>query len=227
MKKTNNNLILLNMIFAVSLVISNVVTAKLIFTGISLFGTVITLPGAALCYAITFLMTDVIGEIWGKTEANKTVLNGFFCQLLASLLIIFTQKLPAADMGTQAAYNTILGQNYIFVIGSMVAYFASQSWDVWFFHRIRNKYIADHGNTDGGKWLWNNGSTMTSQIIDTVLFIGISFGLGFGWLFDSNMWSPLAAMAVGQYVLKFLLAAADTPFFYLLTRRTGEFEMEG
>lgn len=227
MKKTNNNLILLNMIFAVSLVISNVVTAKLIFTGISLFGTVITLPGAALCYAITFLMTDVIGEIWGKTEANKTVLNGFFCQLLASLLIIFTQKLPAADMGTQAAYNTILGQNYIFVIGSMVAYFASQSWDVWFFHRIRNKYIADHGNTDGGKWLWNNGSTMTSQIIDTVLFIGISFGLGFGWLFDPNMWSPLAAMAVGQYVLKFLLAAADTPFFYLLTRRTGEFEMEG
>lgn len=76
MRRTEHNLSLLRMIFAVGLVISNVVTAKLIYTGISLFGTTITLPGAALCYAITFLMTDVIGELWGKGEANKTVLQG-------------------------------------------------------------------------------------------------------------------------------------------------------
>ena len=221
MKKTEQNLSLLRMVFAVSLVISNVVTAKLIFTGISLFGVVITLPGAAVCYAITFLMTDVIGEIWGKKEANKTVLLGFICQVIATLLIILTQYLPAADPATQEAYNTILGQNYIFVIGSLVAYFASQTWDVWFFHKIRDKYIEKHGTTKGGKWLWNNGSTMTSQIIDTVLFIGISFGIGFGWFFDPNMYAPLAAMMVGQYVLKFILAALDTPFFYLLTRKSG------
>ena len=205
------------MIFAVSLVISNVVTAKLIYTGIELFGTVITLPGAALCYAITFLMTDVIGEIWGKKEANKTVILGFICQVLATALIIFTQFLPAADSGTQEAYNTILGQNYIFVVGSLIAYFASQSWDVWFFHKIRDKYIAKHGTTVGGRWLWNNGSTMTSQIIDTVLFIGISFGIGFKWFFIPEMHATLAAMMVGQYGLKFILAALDTPFFYLLT----------
>ena len=70
MKKTTNNLILCNMLFAVSLVIANVVTAKTIETGIPLFGGTIQLPGAAVCYAITFLMTDVIGEIWGKKEAN-------------------------------------------------------------------------------------------------------------------------------------------------------------
>lgn len=215
MKKTNNTLILLNMIFAVSLIISNVVTAKLIYTGISLFGVVITLPGAALCYAITFLMTDVIGELFGKTEANKTVRWGFICQVLATALIVLTQKLPAADPVAQEAYNTILGQNYIFVIGSMVAYFASQSWDVYIFHKIRDKFNADQSK----RWIWNNASTMTSQIIDTVLFIGISFGIGFGWLFNKEMWSTLAAMMVGQYVLKFILAALDTPFFYLLTRR--------
>lgn len=219
MKKTERNLSLLRMIFAVSLVISNVVTAKLIFTGISLFGVVITLPGAAVCYAITFLMTDVIGEIWGKKEANVTVLLGFFCQVLATVLIIFTQHLPAASQETQAAYDVILGQNYIFVIGSLIAYFASQTWDVWIFHKIRDRYIAKHGSTAGGRWLWNNGSTMTSQIIDTVLFIGISFGFGFGWLFNKEMWTTLAAMMVGQYCLKFVLAALDTPFFYLLTRR--------
>lgn len=220
MKKTEQNLSLLRMIFAVGLVISNVVTAKLIFTGVKLFGTTITLPGAALCYAITFLMTDVIGEIWGKREANKTVLLGFICQVLATVLIVFTKYLPAADQSTQAAYDTILGQNYIFVIGSLVAYFASQTWDVWVFHRIRDKYIAKHGSTAGGRWLWNNGSTMTSQIIDTVLFIGISFGIGFGWFFNKDMWPTLAAMMVGQYVLKFILAALDTPFFYLLTRKS-------
>lgn len=222
MKKTNENLSLLRMIFAVSLVISNVVTAKLIYTGISLFGVVITLPGAALCYAITFLMTDVIGEIWGKKEANKTVIQGFICQVVATALIVFTQFLPAADPDAQIAYNKILGQNYIFVIGSLVAYFASQSWDVWVFHKIRDNYIAKHGSTAGGRWIWNNGSTMTSQIIDTVLFIGISFGIGFGWLFNKEMWSTLAAMMVGQYCLKFILAALDTPVFYLLTRKRKE-----
>ena len=59
---------------------------------------------------------------------------------------------------------------------------------------------------------------MTSQIIDTVLFIGISFGIGFGWFFNPEMHSTLFAMMIGQYVLKFILAALDTPFFYLLTR---------
>lgn len=222
MKKTEKNLSLLRMIFAVSLVISNVVTSKLIYTGISLFGTTITLPGAALCYAITFLMTDVIGEIWGKKEANATVLFGFICQIFATLLIILTQLLPAADQSTQEAYNAILGQNHIFVIGSMVAYFLSQSWDVWIFHKLRDGYIDRHGSTKGGRWIWNNLSTMTSQIIDTVAFVGISFGLGFEWLFDAAMRPVLLAMLVGQYALKAVLALLDTPFFYLLTRRRSD-----
>lgn len=222
MKKTNSNLIGINMMFVVSLVISNVVTAKLFDTGLTLFGTRLALPGAALCYAITFLATDVIGEIWGKDEANRTVRWGFCGQILATCLIILTQYLPASDPEKQTAYEALLGQNWIFVIGSMIAYFASQSWDVFFFHKIRDKYIAKHGSTAGGRWLWNNGSTMTSQIIDTVLFIGISFGLGFGWLFDRSMWGSLGTMMLGQYCLKFLLAALDTPFFYFLTRRSKD-----
>lgn len=226
MKKTNSNLIGINMIFVVALVISNVVTAKLFATGINLFGSPLSLPGAALCYAITFLATDVIGEIWGKEEANRTVRWGFVGQVLATILIVLTQKLPASDPEAQAAYDRLLGQNWIFVIGSMVAYFASQSWDVFFFHKIRDKYIAKHGDTAGGRWIWNNASTMTSQIIDTVLFIGIAFGLGFGWLFDPAMHTSLIGMMVGQYLLKFILAALDTPFFYLLTNKHREKEPE-
>ena len=219
MKTTTRNLSLLNMIFATSLVISNVVTAKLWATGITIFGIPVTLPGAAVCYAITFLCTDVIGELWGKKEANRTVVLGFICQVLASLLILFTQYMPAADPDMQKSYVALLGQNWIFVIGSLVAYFISQSWDVWFFHKIRDKYIKKHGSTKGGRWLWNNGSTMTSQIFDTIIFIGISFGIGFGWFWDKAMWPTLGAMMIGQYVFKFILACLDTPLFYLLTHK--------
>lgn len=217
MKKTNNNLILLSMIFAVSLVISNVVTAKTINTGIPLInGAPIVIPGAALCYAITFLMTDVIGEIWGKKEANKTVILGFICQVIATLLIIFTQILPATDPAMQNAYNMLLGQNIIFVIGSLVAYFMSQTWDVWVFHKIRDKFLNKDENNRKKRWIWNNASTMTSQIIDTIVFIGIAFGLGFGWIWNNPV--GLMNMFIGQYLIKFLLALLDTPMFYLLTR---------
>ncbi len=72
-------------------------TGKTIQTGIPLFGSTIVLPGAALCYAITFLMTDVIGEVWGRKEAQTIVYWGFAGQLLATLLIVFTQQLPAAE----------------------------------------------------------------------------------------------------------------------------------
>lgn len=222
MKQTKENLAILQTLFAVSLVTSNVVTGKLFYTGMQLFGAPVTLPGAVVCYAITFLMTDIIGEIWGKNEANRTVKYGFLGQLLSTALIILTRYIPAADAAMQEAYIQVLGQNYIFVIGSLVGYFASQTWDVFFFHTIRANYLKRNGTTVRARWIWNNLSTMTSQIIDTILFIGISFGIGFGWLFDAAMWPTLTAMILGQYIFKFLLALLDTPIFYLLTRQRNE-----
>ena len=210
------------MVFAVALVISNVITAKTVMTGIPLFGSSIMVPSAVICYCITFLMTDVIGEIWGRKEAQTVVFGGFFCQILACILILIAQALPAADAGMQAAYDMLLGQNAVFVVASMTAYLLSQSWDVFVFHKIRNAVMGERVAVDGARsskrWIWNNASTMTSQIIDTVVFIGIAFGFGFGWLFDQAMQGQLVAMMVGQYLCKFALAALDTPFFYLLTR---------
>lgn len=219
MKRTTTNLMACGMIFAVALVIANVVTAKTIQTGIPLFGSTITVPGAALCYAVTFLMTDVVGEIWGRKEAQTIVKWGFICQIFATCLIVFTQFLPAVSPDMQAAYEALLGQNIIFVIASLAGYLTSQSWDVFIFHKIRNHFLEKTSN-NRMRWVWNNASTMTSQIIDTVVFIGIAFGLGFGWLFDPEMLPTLGAMMVGQYLLKFCLAAIDTPIFYLLTRNS-------
>ena len=222
MRKTNENLVLLNTLFATALIISNVVTVKLLRTGITLFGTELALPGAAVCYACTFLFTDVIGEIWGRAEAAKSVLYGFVSQLFASALILFTQYLPAAEPAMQDAYTKLLGQNLFIVGASLIAYFVSQYWDIWFFHRIRDWYLHKHGGTTAARWIWNNASTMTSQILDTVLFIGLVFGVGLHWLWQPEKWRMLAATIVGQYLFKLLLAALDTPFFYLMTRVSGK-----
>lgn len=217
MKKTNSNLVLISMVFAVSLIIANVVTGKLFATGLTLFGVEVVLPGAVVCYAITFLMTDIIGEIWGAGEANKIVKFGMISQILATILIIMTQYIPAADPEMQSAYNMLLGQNWVFVIGSLTAYLISQSWDVYIFHKIRNKFLKEHGHNKH-RWIWNNISTITSQILDTLIFIIISFGFGFGWLFNKEMWPTLGAMIIGQYIFKIILALLDTPVFYLLTK---------
>ena len=222
MRKTHENLVLLNALFSTALVVSNVVTAKLFRTGLTVFGLDLVLPGAPICYAFTFLITDVIGEIWGRKEASKSIIYGFICQIFASLLIIMTQYIPAADQNMQDAYEKLLGQNLLFVVASLIAYFASQMWDVWFFHYIRDWYLKKRGGTTRARWLWNNASTMTSQIIDTVLFIGIIFGLGFRWFWDCNKWAAMGLTILGQYAFKFVLALLDTPLFYLLTHETQD-----
>lgn len=203
--KAPTKYVVLNTLFVTSLVISNVVSAKVLQLG------PLQVPGAALCYCITFLCTDIIGELYGRTEANKTVRIGFICQCVASMLILLTQFLPHAVYAEEVAqaYNTLLGMNWRFFLASMLAYTVSQSWDVWVFHKLRDKYIQKHGSVKGGRWIWNNASTMTSQFIDTIIFITLAF-----WGTVPNIW----VMVVSQYVLKLILAALDTPVFYLLTR---------
>lgn len=216
MKKTNWNLIMLNMIFVVSIVIANVVGCKVIDTGIDLFGLHLTLSGGAITYAFTFLCTDIIGEIWGKKEANAAVFRGFIGQVFAIVLIVLTQLTPTADSEMQGAYVKLLGQAPMFTLGSLCAYYASQSWDVYIFHRIREHFNAKHNL----RWIWNNLSTGTSQIIDTCIYASISFGLGLGWFWQEGGIRLLLSIMVGQYLLKLGLAIIDTPFFYFFTRRT-------
>ena len=210
MKKTDTNLLICTVLFCVALVISNVVTGRVIEIPFGL-----TVAGGLIIYPLTFLITDVVGEIWGKREANRIVMFGFLAQIFATLLIVLTGLVPSVDPVADSAYKTLLGQNWIIVVGSLTAYLAAQTWDVHIFHKIRDKYIQKHGST-GGRWIWNNVSTMTSQIIDTVIFITIAFGFGFGWIWDNH--TALINMMIGQYAVKFVLSLIDTPFFYLLTR---------
>ena len=205
---------MLNMIFVVSIVIANCVGCKIIDTGIDLFGLRLSLSGGAITYAFTFLCTDIIGEVYGKKEARATVFKGFIGQLFAIALIVLTQYTPTADAEMQAAYVKLLGQAPMFTLGSIAAYWCSQSWDVYIFHKLRDKFNAKPSL----RWLWNNLSTGTSQIIDTCIYALISFGLGLGLLWAPGGIKTLFGLIAGQYLLKLGLAILDTPFFYLFTK---------
>ena len=218
MKKTDKNLYLLYMILATGLVTANCIASKVFIMPFSLFGSAVTLTTGAICYPLTFLITDIIGELWGREKANIAVRWGFVCQLISTAIIIIARYLPATDAVMQDSYVTLLGQNWVFVLASLTAYTISQHWDVWVFHNIRDSYIKKHGSTKGGKWIWNNASTCTSQILDSVIYVMIAFGFGFGWLFDLNMHSVMINMIIGQILVKVVIALLDTPIFYLCTR---------
>lgn len=210
MRKTPETLNILTIVFIVSLVISNVITGKVIDMGITLFGNPVTIAGAVICYPVCYLITDIVGEMWGKQEANKIVKYGFIGQVLATLIIAATTYTPYLDMDMQAAYVKLLGQNWVFVVGSLSAYLASQYLDVHIFHTLKEK-------TNGkSKWIRNNASTMLSQLVDTAIFIIIAFGFGFGWIFDNQV--ALLNMVIGQYLIKLIIAVLDTVPFYILTR---------
>lgn len=185
-------------IFLCSLIIANVLSAKVV----SLWGLVI--PAAVVAYPLTFLMTDVIGEIWGKEQANKTVKLGFICQLISLALIGLAILLPVAPFAdNQAEFQSIMGQSFRVVGASLVAYLIAQFNDVLIFHKLKDKTNGKH------KWLRNNVSTMTSQLLDTAIFITIAF---IGTV--PNIWVMIAS----QYLIKCIYALLDTPIFYLLTK---------
>jgi len=203
---------LITALFVTSLVVANVVTGKILSLDAGFFNFIV--PGAFLLYAVTFLMTDLMNELYGRKEAQTLVKVGFIASVFAAIMIYLTQLLPAAPfaMEVQEAYEILLGTNMRFVFASMIAYYLSQTWDVWFFSKLKDRTNGRH------KWLRNNASTMTSQLLDTVIFITIAF--------IGTPGVELGIMVFSQYVLKLLIAAVDTPIFYLLTRNMKPAEVK-
>lgn len=219
MKKTERNLILLIVTFVTSLLTANIISSNgMIFTNIYLGSIQLLAPAAVLAYAITFLSTDIISQIWGKKQANFAVLCGLIAQCICTALIYLTPIIFKAWFVGSDTYTALNSLGW-FTLGSLVAYCASQTWDVFIFHKIKDWAEKKWGTESYNKWrwLWNNGSTMTSQIIDTVIFIGIGFGIGLGM-----RGNDLIGLMIGQYCIKFILALLDTPFFYFFTRKRKE-----
>lgn len=197
MKKIYKLLLLVG-IFTAGLLTANVISTK-IFTWRG-----ITITVGIFLYPITFAITDVVSECYGKEISKKVVWTGFFANVLMLFFLWLGRVLPPASFWQhQEAYEVILGAVPRITIASLIAYIVSQTHDVWAFHFWKEK--------TGGKHLWlrNNLSTIISQAIDTVIFIGIAF-------IGTMPWRALGIMMLTQYIMKFIFALLDTPFVYWL-----------
>ena len=192
-------LVVLATLFTTCLIVANIIAVKLISIG----GWVV--PAGIIAYPLTFLLTDVIAELYGRKIASRVVWAGFGANILMVILIFGGRLLPPAEAiwEGQPAYESILGTVPRIVLASMIAYLISQHYDVFAFHFWRQK--------TKGRFLWlrNNASTMVSQALDTGLFITIAF-----W--GTVPTAVVTEMLLTQYVMKLIIAACDTPFCYLL-----------
>lgn len=160
-------------------------------------------------YSTIFFATDVLSEKHGKAAANQAVFVGFgvsvIIVLMMSLSLLYRpSSLPESaefSRNIHGAFEQILSFTPRFVFGSLLAYLLSQSFDVWFFHKIKARTGGRH------LWLRNNLSTMMSQALDTVLY---SLVVWWG-VVELN---TAIQLALAKYVFKLFIAAFDTPFIY-------------
>ncbi len=191
-------------LFVTSLLMANILASKIVVIG------GLILPAAIILYPLTFLFTDVVSEIEGKESARTLVMTGFYMSIVMVAVIFIGRLLPAAPFWqNQGAYEIILGSTPRIVLASMIAYLISQNHDVWAFHWLKKK-------TEGRYlWLRNTCSTVASQLIDSVLFIGIAFA-------GTYPMKTIAVMIASQYLVKVGIALLDTPFCYLLVKAYGD-----
>ncbi len=180
---------------ALSSVLANIQVVKTI----ELFGMVTTLGN--IIYGTSFLATDIISECYSQEEAHKAVKIGMFSLLVTTVIMqICLWFEPHATDTAHGALSTIFSLMPRIAIASLTAYFVSQNFDVWFYHYLWRKF-PDH------LWVRNNGSTMTSQLIDNVIFTCLAF-----WgVFEFDI---LLQIFTSTYLLKWIVALCDTPVIY-------------
>jgi uncharacterized integral membrane protein (TIGR00697 family) len=202
-------------LFITSLVVAQLTASKLLAFGLPvslpIVGNSLVMPGSAVAYALTFFASDSYAELYGRRAATIVVNVGFAMNFVLLGLVwstIFAPSLPAAAQPVDpAAFRQVLAASTSIVIASLAAYVVSQNWDVFVFHTIGDLTDGDH------LWLRNIGSTASSQLLDTVIFIGIGFVL-----LGNTGTAAALSLVVGQYLLKLAIAVVDTPFVYGIVR---------
>lgn len=199
-------------------IVSPIVTTKLIQTNLTVFNIEATFSASVFIYAVVFMISNVITERYGKENSVMTTRVGIFAQIISSLLLFIVQILPAHDKEIQEAYKLILGSNFIFVIAGVVAYFASQSCNTFIYVAIRTKRKLQ-------PWTVNIISTIVGQLVDTVMFLGLAFGLGLQYFFNTEQRNILLVMMLIQYALRAIIVFAEIPIFIWITKNYGKHQV--
>ena len=195
--------LILSAMFIASLVASNLIFQKFFYWnpfGIYRF----ELSVGILPYPITFLITDIISEIYGKKKANQVVIAGIFASFFSMLIILaanYTLAIEGSPINNEL-FNKVFGLSPIAVLASMMAYLFAQFIDIRIFHFWKRKTNGKH------LWLRNNFSTFSSQFIDTftVVFLLCSFGV--------LPWAMFSSLLIRGFLFKILIALFDTPILY-------------
>ena len=201
--------LLLGALFITSLVVSNLIFQKFFYWypfNIEIFDTkLFEISVGILPYPITFLITDLISEIYGKKKANQVVIAGIFASLFSVLIVYVANAVPATEWSPvkDDMFSTVFGRTILAVAASMMAYLLAQFFDIQIYHFWKRLTKGKH------LWLRNNFSTFLSQFVDTftVLFLLCSFSI-----ID---WSRFNGLLIAGFLFKVLIAALDTPFLYL------------
>jgi uncharacterized integral membrane protein (TIGR00697 family) len=193
----------LQVAIALAIVLANLQGPKLTI----IFGMQTSL--GVIFYSSIFFATDVLSENYGRDAANKAVNMGFAVSLIVLLMLSLAllyqpstnPKTAEFSASIHAAFATIVDYTPRFIFGSLLAYFISQHFDVWAFHKIKS--------WTGDRWLWlrNNGSTLSSQVVDTTIYSLVA------WWGVVDLRTALE-LGAAKYVFKMAIAAIDTLFIY-------------
>ncbi|MDG1660206.1 MAG: queuosine precursor transporter [Winogradskyella sp.] len=199
----------LGALFITSLVVSNLIFQKFFYwypIDIEIFDSkLFEISVGILPYPITFLITDLISEIYGKKRANDIVIAGIFASLFSVGIILVADCVPAISDSPvdNTTFKNVFSKTIIAVGASMFAYLFAQFVDIRIYHFWKNRTKGKH------LWLRNNFSTWLSQFVDTFSIISLLC------YFEVLPWSSFKGLLISGFLFKVLVAAFDTPFLYL------------
>lgn len=194
--------LLLASLFISALVACNLIANK--FITLDLGFKSFTISAGVLPYPVTFLITDILSEIYGRRKTNRVVLAGFIVSIfvLGILWLGGSFRAIADSPVSDAQYDAVFQNAWRVIAASMTAYLAAQFFDVRVFHFWKD--------LTGGRHLWlrNNGSTIISQLLDTTLVVFVLFA-------GQRSMSSMGYLILDGWSFKVICALLDTPFFYL------------
>ena len=198
-------LLLLSALFVGALVVCNLIANK--FIVLDLGFKKFTLSAGALPYPLTFLITDLLSEFYGKRRANQVVTVGFVTSLMVLGILFLTLQFESIEdsLASTKAYQEVFQSAGRVIGASMIAYVVAQFLDIQIFHFWKRLTKGRH------LWLRNNGSTIVSQLVDSTLVVVVLF-------YGHDKWP--AERMIGTirdlWLFKALCALADTPIIYMI-----------
>ena len=207
LNRINYTYLLLSGLFVALLVVCNLIANKFVLVDLGFLGfnEPFILSAGVLPYPLTFLITDVLSEFYGKKRTNRVIITG----LVASGVILGVLWLGSAFPSIEGSpvndeqYNRVFKNSWRVIGSSMIAYLFAQLIDVKLFHFWKGFTGDKH------PWLRNNGSTIISQLVDTILVVSVLF-------IGVKSFEEIRSMIFDGWLFKMMVALADTPVFYLL-----------